>query len=93
MDAYDLLVAQCTQFNEGARLYHGARLAGLEQRLARLEETTFRAVEIAADQGNSARCTELLGNLAELRDMANEMWDEIERPCPDWRRFYEEARA
>jgi hypothetical protein len=87
MDEYDLLLAQCTQHNEGARLYHGAKLSGLEERLMRLEETTWRAVEIAADRGESARCTVLLRDLAELRDEANEMWQEIERPCPDWIRF------
>jgi hypothetical protein len=84
MDEYDLLSAQCAQHNEGARLYHGAKLAGLEQRLERLEATTWRAVEVATEQGDSARCTALLSDLAELRDDANAMWLEHGKPAPDW---------
>ncbi|MFF4832561.1 hypothetical protein [Streptomyces sp. NPDC001315] len=93
MDGYDLLLSQCTQYNESARIYHAAQLSALEGRLSRLEEATWRAVEVAADQGNMPRCNALLRDLAELRGEANEMWREIERPCPDWSRFYEPAEG
>lgn len=88
LDQYDLLLAQCTQENEVRRLTYGAKLSAFNERIERLEETTWRAVELAVESGDPHRCNSLLRDVAEMRDKVNAMYAEIEKPCPDWDRFF-----
>jgi hypothetical protein len=90
MDEIDSLVSRINDDVSERKAFYSAWLSETEERFSQAEADTWRAFElVAADDVAEAnrRFEPLLKRNAELRAELNVMWQELDKPAPDFSVF------